>query len=154
MTPNLWHLIGTVVLPSVPTGNILTVSDALTWPSANIPGLGHYCFIAVAGNALDPKPSPSAFSSFGQFVTYITNNNNVVWRNFEVVAGPPSAGPPPNFYELDFLIPGAFDTSRRFELEAIGRLPERSRAMLDVPSWLADSPVPVRAKSSKIGNAV
>ena len=44
MSPDLWHPIGSVVLPSVPTGEVLTVSDALTWPSAQIPAPGHSCF--------------------------------------------------------------------------------------------------------------
>jgi serine protease len=139
VSPNLWNFIGTAVLPSVPVGNVLTVANGITWPAASIPGPGHYCFVAVAGNAQDPKPAPSTFSSWDQFVNYVTNNNNIAWRNFDVVPGPPSAGPPPGFYELDFIVAGAFDTSHRFELEAEGRLPEGSRVFLDVPVWLADS---------------
>jgi serine protease len=139
VTPNLWSLIGSVALPAVPSGNSLTVSNALVWPSASIPAPGHYCFIAVAGNALDPKPGPAMFGTFNQFVSYISNNNNVAWRNFNVIAGPPSAGEPPGRYAFDFIIPGAFDTGHRFELESIGRLPEGSRVMLEVPLWLADA---------------
>jgi hypothetical protein len=139
VSPNLWNLIGTATLPSVPTGNVLTVSNGLTWPSANIPAVGHYCFVAVAGNAQDPKPSPATFATFNQYVTYVENNNNVAWRNFNVVAGPPSEGAPPGFYKEPFLIAGAFDTSHRFELEAIGHLPEKSRALLEMPMWLADA---------------
>jgi serine protease len=142
VTPNLWTLIGTAILPAVPTGNVLAVSDAVTWPSAGIPAPGHYCFVAVAGNAADPKPTPGTFTAFSQYVSYVTNNNSIAWRNFDVIAGPPSAGPPPGFFELDFLVPGAFDTGHRFELEAVGRLPEGSRAFLDVPAWLADSLTP------------
>lgn len=139
VTPNLWHAIGTTTLPSVPTGNVLTVSGAITWPSASIPAAGHYCFVAIAGNAEDPKPGLATLATFDQYVTFIENNNNVAWRNFNVVAGPPSAGAPPGFYALRFLIAGAFDTGHRFDLEAIGRLPEGSRALLDVPRWLADA---------------
>jgi hypothetical protein len=139
VTPNLWHLIGTASLASVPTGNVLTVANGLTWPSADIPAPGHYCFVAVTGNALDPKPDPATFATFDNYLTYVRNNNNVAWRNFDVVMGPPSAGPPPGFYERVFLVPGAFDTSRAFALEAIGRLPQGSRVFLDVPTWLADA---------------
>jgi serine protease len=134
VTPNLWNLIGTATLDTVPTGNVFEVSDTILWPSADIPGLGHYCLVAVAGNAQDPKPDPTTFSSFEQYRTYVRNNNNVAWRNFDVINPPPSG-----FSEMDFIVPGAFDTSHRFELEALGRLPERSRVFLEVPAWFADA---------------
>jgi subtilase family protein len=147
VTPNLWHLIGTATLASVPTGNVLTVSDGLTWASAEIPAPGHYCFVAVAGNAEDPKPNTATFSTFDQYLAYVRNNNNIAWRNFDVVMGPPSAGAPPGFYQLAFIIPGAFDTSHRFVFEAIGRLPQGSRAFLQAPAWFAEA---LRAQPSEI----
>ena len=148
VTPNLWNFIGAVGLPTLPTGNVLTVSGPVTWPQAAIPGPGHYCFVAVAGSPLDPKPDPTAFITFDNFVTYVENNNNVAWRNFNVVAGPPSAEEPPGFHALPFLAPGAFDTSRLFALETIGRLPKGSRAILETPEWLAEAlrPHPVRVQ--------
>ena len=136
VSPTLWNPIGTASLPSIPTGNLLRVSDAVTWPAADIPAPGHYCFIAVAGNAEDPAPGPAAFANFDQFRTFVRNNNNVAWRNFNVEPGPPS---PAGFYEELFLIVGAFDTTRRFELEAIGALPRGSRVALEVPGWLAEA---------------
>ena len=69
VTPAIWTPIGSVTVPSVPTGNVLTVSDGITWPAAAIPAPGHYCFVAVAGNAQDPKPGPAPFSTFDQYVT-------------------------------------------------------------------------------------
>lgn len=148
VTPNLWSFIGSVSLPSLATGNVLTASGAVTWPQAAIPGPGHYCFVAVTGSPLDPKPDPAAFGSFDNFVTYVENNNNVAWRNFNVVAGPPSSDGPPGFHALPFLTPGAFDTSRRFALETIGRLPKGARAILEAPEWLAEAlrPHPVRVQ--------
>jgi hypothetical protein len=139
VTPNLWHLIGTASLASIPTGNVLTVANGLPWLSADIPAPGHYCFIAVAGNALDPKPDPTAFTTFDNYLTYVRNNNNVAWRNFDVIPGPPSAEPPAGYYKRGFFVPGAFDTSRVFALESVGRLPQGSRVFLDVPTWLADA---------------
>jgi hypothetical protein len=138
VTPNMWHKINTAIIPSVPVSNALTVSDAIVWQSADIPAPGHYCFVAVVGNALDPKPDPTTFTSFDQYVAFVENNNNVAWRNFNVVAGPPSPNPP-GAYKLDFLIPGAFDTGHVFDLEAMGRLSEKSRVSLEVPEWLADA---------------
>ena len=34
VTPNLWTLIDSVTIPSVPTGNQPTVSAAIVWPAA------------------------------------------------------------------------------------------------------------------------
>ena len=45
--------------------------------------------------AEDPKPDPASFSTFDNYLAYVENNNNVAWRNFDVIAGPPSAGSPP-----------------------------------------------------------
>jgi len=159
VTPNLWSYIGTAKLPAVPTGRVLTVSDAIPWQ--NSPGPGHYCFVGVAGNPEDPKPgiSPSTpnqfFKTFDDYLTFVENNNNVVWRNFDVVVGPPppppddasrgsggregSRRPPSGFYARQFLVPGAFDTGHIFELEALGGLPEGSRAFLETPDWFADA---------------
>jgi serine protease len=144
VTPNLWNPIGSTTIASIPIANELTVSDEIVWGSANVPGPGHYCFVAVAGNALDPKPTAATFATFDQFVTYIENNNNVAWRNFDVIPAPPSAGA----HQRRFLIPGAFDTSRRFDLESIGRLPRGSRVTLGMPGWLAEalSPLPAEVK--------
>jgi serine protease len=151
VTPNMWHKIDTTTIPSVPVSNVLTVSDAIVWHSADIPAPGHYCFVAVAGNAQDPKPDPTTFTSFDQYVAFVENNNNVAWRNFNVVPGPPSPSPPPGAYKLDFLIPGAFDTGHVFDLEAMGWLPEKSRVFLEVPAWLADAlrPHPCEVKTDE-----
>lgn len=171
--PQLWknNKIGTAVLPSVATGSVLTVSGGVAW--ANPPGPGHYCFVAVAGSPEDPNPGIPVFqpipgySAFDQYLDFIDNNNNVAWRNFNVVTGPPGPAapppwpqppppsprrhsprppspphwpdPPPDFYSMPFLIPGAFDTGHVFELEAIGGLPRGSRAFLETPDWLADA---------------
>jgi Subtilase family len=54
VTPDLWTVVGSTTLPSVPTGDLLTVSDAIVWPSGAIPATGHYCFVALIGHAHDP----------------------------------------------------------------------------------------------------
>jgi serine protease len=135
-TPNLWTPIGTVTLPSIPTANILTVSPELVWPAAAIPGPGHYCFIAVAGNADDPAPALADFKTFDNYTKFIENNNKVAWRNFNILSGPPSReqGIP---HHLPILIPGAFDIARVFTLETLGSLPRDSTVKLEVPLTLA-----------------
>jgi hypothetical protein len=137
VTPNLWVAIGTTTLPSpVPTGNVLTVSNTLTWPAAAIPSPGHYCFIAVAGNNLDPAPQPTNFTTFANYEKYIGNNNNIAWRNFNVVSGPPSTGIS-GFHSFPFFIPGAFDAARAFVIETLGNLPRGSEVELHMPLTLA-----------------
>ena len=92
VTPNLWTLIDSVTIPSVPTGNQLTVSDAIVWPAASIPASGHYCFVGLVGTAADPAPGLGAFSDWANFTTFISANNNVTWRNFNVVNNVPPLG--------------------------------------------------------------
>lgn len=88
VTPNLWDLIGTATLASVPPANELTVSDEIVWDSGAIPAPGHHCFVAVAGNPQDPKPNAATFATFDQFVTYVENNNI---RVAELRRGPAAA---------------------------------------------------------------
>ena len=57
ITPDLWSLVGTVTLPNVPTGDILTVSPSITWMESDIPATGHYCLVGIIGNSVDPAPN-------------------------------------------------------------------------------------------------
>ncbi len=135
VTPDLWTLVGTATLPNVPTGDVLTVSPAITWLSGDIPGPGHYCFVGLVGNALDPAPSPGDLSNWDNFRTFIRNNNNVTWRNFNVENNDPAADPetPKGFVALPFLAPGAFDRVRPFQLLISARLPKGAKAFLEAP---------------------
>lgn len=138
VTPNLWTLVGSTPIASVPAGNVLTVSPAITWPQAQVPATGHYCFVGLVGNAQDPAPAPADFMAWNNFVRFIRENNNVTWRNFNVVNNvPPSAGSPPGFVALPFLAPGAPDRARPMVLEVVARLPQGARILLEGPRhWL------------------
>ncbi|UFH53082.1 S8 family serine peptidase [Spirosoma sp. KNUC1025] len=134
VTPDLWTLAGSTTLASVPNGNQLTVSNAINWPAASVPPVGHYCFVGIIGNALDPAPEPADFNDWNNFQLFIRNNNNVTWRNFNVV----SAEPEPNasvegFVELPFLLVGAPDKARAFDIIIEGKLPEGARLMFQMP---------------------
>ena len=134
LTPDLWTLVGSVVLPSVPAGNVLTVSSAITWPAAQVPAPGHYCFVGLIGNAADPAPQLADFMRWTNFETLIRDNNNVTWRNFNVVDNVPDPhADPAGFVALPFLAPGALDRGRRMRLEVIARLPKGARVMLEIP---------------------
>lgn len=140
VSPNLWNLIGTVPISSVPMGDILTVSNGLLWPAASVPATGHYCFVGIIGTANDPAPGPADFVDWTNFERFIRDNNNVTWRNFNVVNNvPPAAGPnPPGFIPLPFLITGPADRARRMKIEADIRLPKGGEVMLDLPRQIAD----------------
>ena len=139
VTPNLWTLVGTANLPSVPSGNLLTVSNGITWPSAQIPATGHYCFVGLIGNAADPAPSPADFLNWNNFQSFIRNNNNVTWRNFNVVDYDPSASEDPNFAIAAFFVAGAPDKARLFRLESVAKLPEGARVLLEAPEYFVDA---------------
>jgi hypothetical protein len=139
VTPALWNLIGSASFADVPPGQVVQVSDpGITWQAADIPGPGHYCFVATVGSADDPAPDPTTFASFADYVAYIYAHNNISWRNFNVVAIGPrrTGGQAGKFVRLPFLISGAWDDDRVFVLETLADLPEGSQMMLHVPDWL------------------
>lgn len=131
VTPDLWTFIGSTTLPGVPINNQLTVSNAVTWPSAAIPAPGHYCFVGLIGTVNDPAPAPADFLNFDNFRTFIRNNNNVTWRNFNVVNNDPAD--PEAQIALDWMVPGAPDKARRFALHLRLDLPRRAEVLLDLP---------------------
>lgn len=133
VSPFLWEVVGSVVIPAVPGGDILTVSDPIVWAAANIPESGHYCFIGLVGNAEDPAPNPVSFGDFDTYRDFIRNNNNVTWRNFNVESNAPDEG---DFRSMRFVAPGADDRTRRFCLEVIAKLPPGSKCLFEAPSTL------------------
>lgn len=137
VTPDLWTLIGTVTIPTVPVGEQLTVSPAIIWPQSALPAPGHYCLVGLVGNGRDPAPGPADFGTWDDFIRFIRENNNVTWRNFNVVPNDPSLVEDPSiprgFVPLDFLAPGAFDKARPMQLEVVARLPEGARLALQAP---------------------
>jgi hypothetical protein len=126
-------------LPNVPTGEVLTVSPAITWPEAQIPAPGHYCFVGLVGHPQDPAPSPGDLLDWDNFRRFIRENNNVTWRNFNVEEGDPAPDPtaPKGFFALPFLAPGAFDRARPCQLEVCSRLPKGAKVYLEVPEAFA-----------------
>jgi hypothetical protein len=135
LTPDMWTPVGSVTIPNVPVGDILTVSDAITWPEAQIPAEGHYCFIGLVGNAQDPAPGPADMLDWDNFYRFIRENNNVTWRNFNVKDNDPdpAAGDPEGYVALEFLASGAPDRARPMKLEVGARLPKGARVMLEGP---------------------
>lgn len=135
VTPDLWNPIGTTTPVDVPQGDTLVVTDGLVWPSAEIPGTGHYCFVGILSHAADSAPPVPPATDWNGFRAFIANNNNVAWRNFNVVdkVGDPSADPA----ILPFLIANAPGERRLFALSIERRLSRGITAMLEVPIALA-----------------
>ena len=138
VTPDMWHLIGQTAPIDVPTGDTLAVSGQLVWPSAQLPVLGdHACFVAILDQAQDPAPPiPAAGPSFdwNAFVNFVRDQNNVTWRNFNVldVVPDPQADPA----VLDFVLAGSPDAAREFDLEIVQHLPPGVKVVWEVPAAL------------------
>ena len=134
VTPNMWNLIGTTAPVTAPDDDSLVVTDGVTWAEADIPGTGHYCFVALLDHPNDPAPVlPASFPSFSSF---IRDNNNVAWRNFNVIddIDDPSGDPSVQ----DFLVANFPDQERRvFDFVINRRLPREVKVTMDVPAQLA-----------------
>ncbi|QQR87307.1 MAG: S8 family serine peptidase [Flavobacteriales bacterium] len=120
VAPGSWNLIGTTAPIDVPAGDVLVVTDALVWSAADIPATGHYCFVAIAHHAADPAPPTPPTMEWSQFYDLVRNNNNVVWRNFNVVDVEPDPSEPS---VLRFNLAGAFKEEFPFDLEILLNLP-------------------------------
>ncbi len=150
VTPDLWTLAGSVTIPNVPEADVLTVSNAITWRAAEIPATGHYCFVGLVGTTDEPPPSPAEFENWDNFRRFIRENNNVTWRNFNVVNNDPALSKnPEGFVPLPFLAPGAPDKGRLMRLEIVAKLPRGSRLFLEAPVPFIDR-MKIRAPFFKV----
>ena len=135
ITPGDWTAIGTTGPVDVPQGDTLVVTPALQWPAAFVPAAGHYCFVAVLDSLQDPAPALPDPTDWQGFLDFIQDQNNVAWRNINVIAVPPfpfrrALAP------LVFAIVGAPDKARTFDLEVIQKLPAGVSVSLTVPAGL------------------
>ncbi|MEE2730561.1 MAG: S8 family serine peptidase [Pseudomonadota bacterium] len=142
VTPDMWNEIGSTIIPNVPAGEVLTVSDAIVWQAADIPATGHYCIVGIIGTANDPAPNPAEFLDWANFQRFIRDNNNVTWRNFNVVDYEPDTEVEPapglKFKALEFVSPGIPRQAVPMQLEFIGKLPEGARVYLEVPGYYGE----------------
>lgn len=131
VTPSMWQIIGSVTIPAVPVGDVLTVSPALTWPKAGIPGTGHYCFVAILHHSNDPAPPIPSPLGWSAYYDLIRANNNVTWRNFNVENVLPDT--PDAITSFAFHLTGAEDRARQFAFEVERKLPADAMLMLEGP---------------------
>ncbi len=146
--PGDWKLIGSTTIQKVPASGILTVSEAIEWKKGDIPGSGCYDFVALLGTATDPAPDPAVLSDWDSFLSFISGNGNVTWRNFNVVdylsAAPqrqiwpaPPRDMPDEYVILPFEVPGAADRGLEFRIEVCPRFPVGSYLWLEAATPLA-----------------
>ena len=148
ITPDMWNLVGTATIPSVPAGDLLTVADAIIWQAASIPATGHYCFVALIDSPDDPAPPLANLVNFDNFRTFIRNNNNATWRNFNVISTTPNPADPADPADpgdpgdpgvmMPFVVAGALDRDEEMRIEVLPRLPEGARLRLEGPGYLLD----------------
>lgn len=74
--PADWHAIGTHAIPSLAAGT--TAEAVLPWSP---PGTGHFCLIARLVTAQDPMTTPENTDIDHN----VRNNNNIAWKNVNVV---------------------------------------------------------------------
>jgi hypothetical protein len=132
VTPVDWNEIGSAVIPNVPGGDQLVASPPIQWPAAAVPGSGHYCFVAVVDSPGDPGPTAEDFLDFGRFMDFVRNNNNITWRNFNVI-DLSTAGISTAPLELPFEAAGAWDRAQWMELQVESQLPGGAELVLDAP---------------------
>jgi serine protease len=125
--PKQWNFIGTAQLPVLPPYGISMVSSALPWDY--VPNKGHYCFIGVIHNFYDPPPDLSTINNLGNFRKFVQENNNVVWRNFNVVDAIPNVSN--EYCSYPFLVRRSYyDLKEDTDLEVCTDLPEGSQLWL------------------------
>jgi subtilisin family serine protease len=134
ITPSMWQLIGSATLPMVPVGDVLTVSPALLWPNAGIPGTGHYCFVVTLQHPNDPTPPTPGPLDWTTFKDMIRAHNNVTWRNFNVVNVLPDT--PDATASFVFNLTGAEDRALPFVFEVERKLPADAVLELEGPLGL------------------
>ena len=131
--PADWTKIGEIAMGRVCRGEELTLSPPIPWPIAEIPVTGDYCFIAVLDTADDPAPDHMAITTADEYLAFIGDNNNVAWRNFNVIYFEPQMQAMPR---QAFTIPGAFDTEMHFDIELETNKPHEVQLSLLLPAKL------------------
>jgi serine protease len=138
LTPGGWRPVGgPTTMPGVPGAGRLAVSPAIVWPAADVPAAGHYCFVALISSAEDPAPAPADFLDWDRYRAYVARNNNVTWRNFNVVQPLPDPAPRPPMgraYEVTFRLVGPWDRKPRpMSVQVESDLPDGSVVELQAP---------------------
>lgn len=135
-TPASWIHIGTLFETGILPGTV-KIAGPLTFPSAMIPSLGHYCMIAVVSDPLDVAPDHSLITSVSDFLYFVRNTNNIAYRNMDVVD----------------LVPG---TPGKVEVE-VGTLPhlrERYDLRININRFIPGAKIRIRGLGQALDGAI
>lgn len=147
LTPADWTRIGSTLPIPVPHGAGLVVPAPITWHAIDIPGAGHYCFLAILDDPRDPAPVLPGPLDWNGFLAFVSTSNNVAWRNFNVMDlaldGSWSTEP--------FWVRGAPDQPRSFSLEFRQSIPKDLHLVWEVPTQLLHAlPQPLRVAAQEV----
>jgi len=123
---------------TVPGNGFLVEAPEIPWEKDNLPPTkGHRCFVATVDHQLDPQPDTAVFT-WAEFLDFVRNYNNVTWRNFNVVDDLPT---PPRGEggageSGEFLVRGAPDAERVFDLEILQSCPGAVSVVWELPRRL------------------
>ena len=141
--PTTWTLIGTSAPVNVPVGNTPVVTDAIAWKSAHQPK-GPYTLITVLDHPQDPAPPLPTGADWDAVLQFVRRQNNVAQRNISVIEINLEGG----LTGLTFILAGAGDRDRCFDLEIVQQLPEQISVWWEIPlSLLAVLPPPFSNKA-------
>ena len=135
-TPASWIHIGALNETGIAPG-ALRIAGPLTFPSALIPAVGHYCMIAVISSTLDPSPDHNLITSVTDYLTFVRNTNNIAYRNMDVVNAIPGT-------------PGVV----RIHVRTLPGLREHYDLRLDLRRFVPGARVRVRGPASVLGGAI
>ena len=80
-SPAFWQFIDEIDVIDIPAGGF-KVSDAIIWPHVPDPeAVGHFCIIAICGNTIDPMPDTAMIDSASDYIKFVSNSNNIAYRN-------------------------------------------------------------------------
>jgi len=138
-TPAGWTLIGSLTTPAIVPGEFRVVGP-IPWNS--VPQPGHYCFVAVLGTGTDPKPDIQGIQTIDDFYSFIRQNNNATWKNFDIITVAPGGK-----IKFPFWIQGWPRIAYLGDLEInLGKLPKGAQVRLNIANQFRESAKPARMK--------
>jgi hypothetical protein len=134
LVPEDWRAVGSGMLPSIPVGDVLTVSEPIGVADRGLPNDGQYGVIALLGEA--DRPGLHTWDEYLKFV----RQARIGVRNLGLVDYLPSERDDQpdarDYVEVSFLAPGPPDIGRLMQLETDARLPRGARVWIEAPPLL------------------
>lgn len=123
--PSTWNEIGTAVTDHVDDMEE-DVSAPLWWDTSAVP-TGNYCLFAITNSPLDNAPPIPTL--IPDFATYVSNHNNVAWRNISII----DISAPVASYSIPFSIRGANFEPADYGFNIERFIPIKIKMILEIP---------------------